>query len=108
MDFVAINTALEIEDVGQVNGERLGPDPVSGVGGHGNYAMAASRSAEGLSIVAIPLMRDGWRTLVEHLSAPVSTVYADIEVVVTARGSAGVRGQPADRRAELIARLWQD
>jgi acyl-CoA hydrolase len=106
-DFVSINTALEIDGVGQVNVERLGQDPVSGVGGHGDYAMAASRSARGLSIVALPLTRGGQRTLVAQLSAPVSTAYADIDFVVTARGSADLRGQPADRRVDLITRLWQ-
>jgi acyl-CoA hydrolase len=105
-DFVAINTALEIDDVGQVNVERLGRDPVSGVGGHGDYAMAASRSARGLSIVALSLAGGGRSTLVTHLSAPVSTAYADIDVVVTANGSADLRGQPESRRVELIKRLW--
>jgi acyl-CoA hydrolase len=106
-DFVSINTALEIDGVGQVNVERLGQDPVSGVGGHGDFAMAASRSAGGLSIVALPLTRGGQGTLVTQLSAPVSTAYADIDFIVTANGSADLRGQPADRRVALITRLWQ-
>jgi acyl-CoA hydrolase len=107
-EFVAINTALEIDHNGQVNVERYGKDAVSGVGGHGDFAIAASRSARGLSIVALPRERGGRRTLVEQLSAPVSTGYADVDVVVTARGSADLRGVPVGRRAAVISALWEE
>ncbi len=37
--FVAVNTALEVDPVGQVNVERVGGQPVGGIGGHADFAL---------------------------------------------------------------------
>ena len=71
--LVAVNTALEIDVVGQVNVERVGDQPVGGIGGHPDFALAASRSRHGLSIIAMSSRHRTGPTLVDRLSAPVTT-----------------------------------
>ncbi len=105
--FVAINTALEIDPVGQVNVERVGGQPVGGIGGHADFALAASRSRRGLSMIALPSAHRAGPTLVDQLSAPVTTARADVDVVVTEHGVADLRGLD-DRERELRLRaLWE-
>ena len=104
--LVAINTALEIDAFGSVNVEKVGGQTLAGIGGHGDYATAASRAPQGLSIIALPTSRAGQRTLVDTLSAPVSTSYADVDVVITERGAADVRGLDPQERAAAICSLW--
>jgi hypothetical protein len=105
--LIAVNTALEIDVQGQVNVEAVDGSSVAGIGGHPDYAFAAARSLRGLSVIALPTQRGRHRTLVELLSAPVSTPSHDIDVVVTEQGSADLRGlDRAERRVALEA-LWE-
>jgi len=104
--FVAVNTAIEIDEQGQVNVEGLPGAAVGGIGGHSDYAVAAARSAAGLSVVALASTHHGRPTLVERLSAPVSTVGHDIDVVVTEHGAADLRGLDRSERAAALRRLW--
>jgi acyl-CoA hydrolase len=104
--FVAVNTALEIDPVGQVNVERVGGQPVGGIGGHADFALAASRSRNGLSMIALPSRHRAGPTLVEHLSAPVTTARADIDVVVTEHGVADLRGLDDHEREQALRDLW--
>lgn len=103
--LVAVNTALEIDLSGQVNVEAIDGDPVAGIGGHSDYALAASRSS-GLSVIALPTRRGGNVTLVERLSAPTSTARSDIDVVVTELGAADLRGLPDLQRREALLEIW--
>lgn len=105
--LVAVNTALEIDDQGQVNVEGLPGAAVGGIGGHPDFAVAAARSTGGLSIIALPTMHLGRSTLVEQLSAPVSTPSHDVDVVVTETGSADLRGLDRAERAAAIRALWE-
>lgn len=104
--LVAINTALEIDEVGQVNVEGFRGDVIAGVGGHPDFAGAASRGASGLSVVALPTVRGGRRTLVERLGAPTSTTRSDVDVVVTELGVADLRGLDDRERAAALRPLW--
>ncbi|WP_308161297.1 acetyl-CoA hydrolase/transferase C-terminal domain-containing protein [Dietzia psychralcaliphila] len=104
--LVAVNTALEVDDQGQVNVEGFPSAAVGGVGGHGDYAASATRSVGGLSIIALPTAHQGRSTLVDRLSAPVSTPGHDVDVLVTERGSADLRGLDRLERARAIRALW--
>jgi acyl-CoA hydrolase len=104
--FVAINTALEVDPVGQVNVERVAGEPVGGIGGHADFALAASRSRHGLSIIALPSTHRAGPTLVEQLSAPVTTSRADVDVVVTEHGVADLRGLDDRERERTLRDLW--
>jgi acyl-CoA hydrolase len=106
-DLVAVNTALQIDLLGQV-GLDGGPGGLaSGIGGHTDYASAASRSANGISIVAVPSRRRGQPTLVERLAIPVSTPRSVVDVVVTEHGKADLRGLSDDERAHAISALFR-
>ena len=106
--LVAINTALEIDAVGQVNVEGFDGDVIAGVGGHPDYAGAATRSPSGLSVVALPTVRGGRRTLVERLGAPASTTRSDVDVVVTELGVADLRGLDDRERKAALRAIWGD
>jgi acyl-CoA hydrolase len=102
----AVNTAVEIDVDGQVNVEGTAVSVFGGIGGHADYAQAAARSAGGLSIIAVPTMHRGRPTLVTRLSRPVSTPAHDVDVVVTERGSAYLRGLSRPERRVALSELW--
>lgn len=104
--FVAVNTALEVDDQAQVNVEGLPGAAVGGIGGHADYAVAGTRSTGGLSIVAVPSRHRGHCTLVPRLSLPVSTPGHDVDVLVTEAGAVDLRGLDRGERARAIAELW--
>jgi acyl-CoA hydrolase len=106
LPLVAINTAIEIDRTGQVNVERAAGRTIAGIGGHADFAVAATRAVNGLSIVALPTSRGGRPTLVDTLGAPVSTGRSDVDVVVTELGYCDLRGRSDDERRQLLDELW--
>ncbi len=103
----AVNTAVEIDLDGQVNVEGTAASALGGIGGHPDYAAAAARSVGGLSIIAMPSRHHGRPVLVPKLSRPVSTPAHDVEVVVTERGVADLRGLSRPERRQALAALWR-
>jgi acetyl-CoA hydrolase len=95
--FVAINSAVEVDLTGQVNGELARGSYVGAVGGALDFVRAANASPGGVSIVVLPAGR-----IVEQLAGPVSVPRSEAGVVVTERGAADLRGCPlAERRRRL-------
>src|SRR6185369_10684789 len=64
--FVAINSAVEVDLTGQVNGEVAAGSYVGAVGGALDFIRAANSSPGGASLMLIPAAR-----IVETLSGPV-------------------------------------
>lgn len=104
--LIAVNTAIEIDPVGQVNVEGIGDNVVGGIGGHPDYCAAAAMSRHGLSVIAVPSAFGGRSPLVERLSRPVSTPAYDVDVIVTESGHADLRGTDWARRRKLIGELF--
>ncbi|HEY2206254.1 MAG TPA: acetyl-CoA hydrolase/transferase C-terminal domain-containing protein, partial [Pseudonocardia sp.] len=104
--FVAFNTAVEVDVAGQVNVEGTATALVGGIGGHPDYAAAATCSIGGLSIIAVSSTHKGRSTLVRTLSRPVTTPSQDVDVVVTERGVAELRGLTREERAAALLDLW--
>jgi acyl-CoA hydrolase len=104
--FFAVNTALEIDELGNVNAQGSGGDVSSGIGGLHDFAAAAARCQGGLSVIALPSERGGRSTLVEELSAPVSLPRSLVEVVVTEHGIADLRGLSDRERADALRTVW--
>ncbi|HVB43781.1 MAG TPA: acetyl-CoA hydrolase/transferase C-terminal domain-containing protein [Streptosporangiaceae bacterium] len=102
----AVNTAVEIDLDGQVNVEGTATSVLGGIGGHPDYAAAGARSVGGLSIIAVVSEHNGRPTLVSRLSRPVSTPGHDVDVVVTDRGVADLRGLSRPERRQALSRLW--
>jgi acyl-CoA hydrolase len=96
-----------VDEQGQVNVEGLPGAAVGGIGGHPDYAAAASRSVGGLSIVALPTESHGKPGLVPALSGPVTTPGHDVDVLVTDSGVVDLRGLDRVERARAIRGLWQ-
>jgi hypothetical protein len=104
--FIAVNTAIEIDFDGQVNVEGTASAVLGGIGGHADYAAAAARSVGGLSVITVTTRHNGKPTLVSQLSRPVSTPSQDIDIVVTERGEADLRGLSRPERHAALSELW--
>jgi len=105
--FVAINSALEVDLAGAVNGE-FGDDGrlVSGPGGLPDFVNAALASADGTSVIALPARSaDGERRrIVASLDGRVTLPAFLADRVVTDRGVARLRGRSLpERRLALQA-----
>jgi acetyl-CoA hydrolase len=99
--FVAINSAVEVDLTGQVNGELAGESYVGAVGGALDFVRAANHSVGGVAITVVPGSR-----VVQKLSGPVSVPRSEAAVVVTERGAADLRGctlSERKRRLQAIA-----
>jgi acyl-CoA hydrolase len=103
--WVTVNAALHIDLTGAVNVETAGGH-VSGMGGHPDFAMLGHTSPGGLSVIAVPTSRGGAPTLVEKV-ATTSTARGDVDVVVTERGTADLRGLGDAERAQVLRALWR-
>jgi acetyl-CoA hydrolase len=98
-NFVAINSAVEVDLTGQVNGEVAGGSYVGAVGGALDFIRAANNSPGGVSLMLLPAAR-----IVEKLSGPVSTPRSEAGVIVTERGIADLRGcSLRERTRRLLA-----
>jgi acyl-CoA hydrolase len=98
--FVAINSAVEVDLTGQVNGELARGSYVGAVGGALDFVRAANQSPGGLSIIALPASR-----IVERLSGPVSIPRGEAGVVVTEHGAADLRGCSLAERERRLRRI---
>lgn len=104
-DFVAINSALEVDLLGQAYSE-VGPKGLmSGPGGAFDYA-AAARQSGGLRIVALQSATTGGthsRIVVPGTPrGPVALGRMDIDVIATEHGAVDVRALSYDGRAEAL------
>lgn len=103
--LVAINSALQVDLVGQVNVEMIGSRRVSALGGHADFMHGAQSSLGGRSIVALPSTASRRRLsrIVEHLDGGwVSTQQASVDVVVTEHGTATLRGRDLVARRDAL------
>lgn len=98
--FVAINSAVEVDLTGQINGEAAGSSYVGAVGGALDFVRAANRSPGGLSLTLVAASR-----VVEKLSGPVSVPRSEAGIVLTEKGAADLRGcslRERERRLRAI------
>jgi acetyl-CoA hydrolase len=98
--FVAINSAVEVDFTGQVNGEVARGSYVGAVGGALDFVRAANQSPGGISIVALPASR-----VVERLSGPVSVPRSEAGVIVTEHGAADLRGCTLAERERRLRKI---
>lgn len=104
-NFIAINSAIEVDLTGQVNAEVLGGRYVGALGGQADFVRGANQSKGGRSIIALPSTAGGGSTsrIVANLSqGVVSSARCDADVIVTEWGAAELRGQTL---AERIRRM---
>lgn len=98
--FVAINSAVEVDLTGQVNGEVANGSYVGAVGGALDFVRAANQSPGGMSLMLLPSAR-----IVERLSGPVSVPRSEAGIVVTERGAADLRGCSLRERERRLLKV---
>lgn len=101
--FFAMNSAIEVDVLGQVNAEVVGGRYVGAVGGAVDFFRAA-QATDGLAIVALAAGSGERSRIVAELGGPVATSKSDVDVVVTEWGVADLRAAGyAERVAALAA-----
>ena len=104
--FVSINTAIEIDLLGNVNSEVINGRQISGTGGSLDYVETATRSAGGLRIVAVPsTSSDGSISRIVPSLSSVTIPRTMVDVIVTEYGSARLEGLSATERAEALVNI---
>jgi acyl-CoA hydrolase len=120
--LTAINSALSVDLLGQVNGEFLSGRQLSGVGGLPDFLQGARQSAGGRGIIALPASTPkGESRFVPMLpSGPVSLARVDADCIVSEYGVADLRHLDVHARAraliaiaapdhrESLERSWQE
>jgi acyl-CoA hydrolase len=104
-DFVCVNSALEVDLLGQVNTETAGGRYVGALGGAVDFLRAAARSPGGRSVVALPAATSRGRPRIVDRVERVSALGADVDVIATEYGTAELRGRPAGQRARAIIEI---
>lgn len=102
--LIAVNSALSVDLLGQVNGEFLGGRQLSGVGGLPDFLRGARQSHGGRGIIALPATTPkGESRIVPMLpSGPVSVGRVDADCVVSEYGVADLRYLDVHARARAI------
>ena len=105
-DFIAINSAVEIDLFGQINGESLNGVQISGVGGQFDFVEGAYFSKGGKFITALTSSAGKGKVsrIVPALSpgSVVTTPRYLTDIVVTEYGVAHLRGKSNRQRAEAL------
>ncbi len=104
--MVSINSAIQVDLMGQVNAETIGTRQFSGIGGQVDYIRGAALAQHGRSIIAMPSTTKGTSKIVAWLDdgAVVTTSRCDVDYVVTEYGIAPLKGLTLRQRARnLIA-----
>ena len=105
-DFIAINSAVEIDLTGQINAESLNGTQISGVGGQFDFVEGAYFSRGGKSITAMTASTGKGKVsrivpcLASGAAVTIPRYMADI--VITEFGVAELRGKSFRQRAEAL------
>jgi acetyl-CoA hydrolase len=106
--MVAINSAIEIDLTGQVCSDSIGPRLYSGVGGQVDFIYGASRSKEGIPIIALPSTATVKGQVVSKIvpllktGAGVVTTRNHVRYIVTEHGVASLYAQNIRQRARAL------
>jgi 4-hydroxybutyrate CoA-transferase len=106
-DFVSVNSALEVDLLGQVNAESVDGRQVTGIGGQFDFVLGAARAERGRAVIALPATasRGARSRIVARLAAGarVTTPRFLADYVVTEHGVAALRGKSdAGRAREML------
>ncbi|MEM7444521.1 MAG: acetyl-CoA hydrolase/transferase C-terminal domain-containing protein [Pseudomonadota bacterium] len=105
-NFVAVNSAIEIDLFGQTNAETMGGRPFAGQGGLPDFVRGARASHGGRSIIALPATaKNGTVSRIRPAfpgGIPITISRAEAELFVTEYGVADLRGATVEQRAERL------
>lgn len=108
-NIISINSAMQVDLMGQVNAEMIGYKQFSGVGGQVDFVRGASRAKGGKAIIAMPATAAKGKIskivpLLDEGSA-VTTSRNDIDYVVTEFGIASLKGTTLRQRAKALIEI---
>jgi 4-hydroxybutyrate CoA-transferase len=110
--MVAINSAIQVDMMGQVNAESMGIRQFSGVGGQVDFMRGVAMGEGGRSIVAMPsvtVKKDGSviPKIVPFLDqgSAVTTSRNDVDYIVTEYGAALLKAQSLRQRARNLINI---
>lgn len=103
-NFLAINSALEVDLTGQVGAEAANGRYLGAIGGQLDFHRAGLSSADGRAIIALGSTAGRSRAtrIVAKLSGPVTGARADADTVVTEHGIADLKGLTLQERADAL------
>lgn len=104
-NLISINSCVQVDLMGQVVSETVGPKQISGVGGQVDFVRGASASKGGVSIMAMPSTVKGKLSkIVAELDdgSAVTTSRNDVDYVVTEYGIARLKGLTLRDRAHNL------
>ncbi len=108
-DYIAINSALQVDLAGNINAERVGTKIVSAPGGLPDFARAGSRSRGGASVIALrSTSRKGdHSSIVREFAAdtPITVPPDMVTHIVTEYGIAEIAGKDETERAKAISAI---
>lgn len=105
-NFVSINSAVEIDLMGQVNAEVAGSKQISGTGGSVDFMRASKMSPGGRSIVAMAsTARKGTVSRIVARVGVVTALRTDVDIVVTEFGIAHLRNTSLAARKERLINI---
>ena len=105
-NFVSINSAVEIDLMGQVNAEVTGGKQISGTGGSVDFMRSAKVSRGGRSIVAMTsTARKGTISRIVPRVGVVTALRTDVDLVVTEFGVANLRDESLSVRAQKLIEI---
>ena len=106
---VAINSAIQVDLMGQVVADTMGALQFTGIGGQVDFVRGAARSKGGKAIIALPATakKGAVSRIVAALSpgTAVTTMRADVDYIVTEHGVAHLRGRGLRERAEALVEI---
>jgi acyl-CoA hydrolase len=102
--YVATNSAIEVDLLGQVNAEVVAGRYVGAVGGQPGFLQATRQARSGLAILALAATNSDGSTsrIVPAVSGPVTTAQSDVDLVITEFGAADLRGTSYQERVERL------
>ena len=107
--MVSINSCVQVDLMGQIAAESIGPIQISAVGGQADFIRGAGMSKGGKSIIAIQSTAMGGKTskIVPEfeLGTAITTPRYDVDYVVTEFGIAGLKGKTLRERSKSLIRI---
>lgn len=108
-NMISINSALQIDMVGQICSESIGTIQYSGSGGALDYAIGANHSKGGKSIIAVrSTVKKGTMSTIQPVLSPGSIVTIgrnDIDYIVTEYGIAKMKGESVASRVHSLIEI---
>jgi 4-hydroxybutyrate CoA-transferase len=106
---VAINSAIQVDVMGQVVADAMGANQFTGIGGQVDFVRGAARSRDGKAIIALPsTAKKGAVSRIVAALLPgtaITTMRADVDYIVTEHGVAHLRGLGLRERAEALVEI---